>query len=171
MFCPSCGTESTIELNYCNRCGANLSTPPVSTTEWAPISLTKPIAIIGAVVLFITLGGFAGVLSAASEIARSGSGNAKDLPMAITFFGMITILTLDILLIRQLSKLISAALSPNRLATKKQPAPLQNELRYSRPATARLDPAPSVTENTTRFLDTYAPAPVAEPVPAKKTDR
>lgn len=169
MFCPSCGTESTIELNYCNRCGANLTTPLSPTTEFVPINLTKPITIISLVVLFLTLGGFAGVLSAAGEIASGGNG--KDLSMAIIFFGMITILTLDILLIRQLSKLITAALSPNRLAIKKQPAPLQNELRYARPATARLDPAPSVTENTTRFLETYAPAPVAEPVPVKKTDR
>lgn len=169
MFCPSCGAESTIELNYCNRCGANLTSALASTTEFVPINLTKPITIIGLVVLFLTLGGFAGVLSSAVELAtRVGGG---DLSMAIVFFGMITILTLDILLIRQLSKLISAALSTNRLATKKQPAPPQNELRYSRPATARLDPAPSVTENTTRFLDTYAAAPVAEPVPAKKTDR
>lgn len=169
MYCPSCGAESTIELNYCNRCGANLGSPPFPTTELAPVSVTKPIAVIGAVVLFLTLGGFAGVLSTAVEIStRVGGG---DVPMAIIFFGMVTILTIDILLIRQLSKLISAALAPNRLATKKQPAPPQNELRYSRPATARLDPAPSVTENTTRFLDTYAPAPVAEPVPAKKTDR
>src|SRR6266478_1226840 len=134
MFCPSCGAESTIDLNYCKRCGANLSAPLASTTEWAPINLTKPIAIIGAVVLFMTLGGFAGVLSSAVELAtRAGGG---DLPMAIVFFGMVTILTLDILLIRQLSKLISAALSPNRFATKKQAAPPQSELRYSRPATA-----------------------------------
>jgi len=169
MFCPSCGTESTIELNYCNRCGANLTAPLSLTTEFVPINLTKPITIVGLVVLFLTLGGFAGVLSTAAEIStRVGGG---DLTMGIIFFGMVTILIIDILLIRQLSKLISAALSPNRLAAKKQPAPPQNELRYSRPATARLDPAPSVTENTTRFLDTYAPAPVAEPVPAKKTDR
>ena len=169
MFCPSCGTESTIELNYCNRCGANLTSPLVSTTEISPINLTKPIAILGAVVLFLTLGGFAGVLSSATEITtRAGGG---DLSMAIVFFGMVTILTLDILLIRQLSKLINAALSSNRLPARKQPAPAQNQLPYSRPATARLDPAPSVTENTTRFFETYAPAPVAEPLPAKKPDR
>lgn len=24
MFCPSCGTPVTLELSYCNRCGANL---------------------------------------------------------------------------------------------------------------------------------------------------
>jgi len=169
MFCPSCGAESTIELNYCNRCGANLTASLAATTEFVPINLTKPITIISLVVLFLTLGGFAGVLSAAGEMAGGGAG--KDLPMAIIFFGMITILTLDILLIRQLSKLITAALSPNRFATKKQPAPQQNELRYSRPATARLDPAPSVTENTTRFLDSYSPAPIAERVPVKKTDQ
>ena len=169
MFCPSCGAESTIELNYCNRCGANLTAALSSTTEFVPINLTKPITIISLVVLFLTLGGFAGVLSAASEISRGGGG--KDLPMAIIFFGMITILTLDIMLIRQLSKLISAALSPNGLAAKKQAAPSQNQLSNARPATSRLDPAPSVTENTTRFFETYAPAPIAEPMPAKKTDR
>src|SRR5205085_2657828 len=119
------------------------------------------ITIIGLVVLFLTLGGFAGTLSTAIDINTTAGG--KDLSFAIVVFGMITILTIDILLIRQLSKLISAALSPNRLATKKQPASPQNELRYSRPATSRLDPAPSVTENTTRFFETYAPAPVAEP--------
>ena len=167
MFCPSCGTESTIELNYCNRCGANLTSPQVSTTELAPINLTKPIAIIGAVVLFLTLGGFAGVLSTAIDINTTSGG--KDLSFAIVVFGMITILTIDILLIRQLSKLISAALSPNRLPARKQPVHPQNQVPYSRPATARLDPAPSVTENTTRFFESYTP--VAEPLPAKKTDR
>jgi len=169
MFCPSCGAESTIELNYCNRCGANLSPALFPTANITPINLTKPIAIIGAVVLFLTLGGFAGVLSTATDISTQAGGG--DLTMAIIFFGMVTILTIDILLIRQLSKLISAALAPNRLPAKKQSAQPQNELSYSRPATARLDPAPSVTENTTRFFETYAPAPVAEPVPAKKTDR
>src|SRR5437588_9945674 len=120
MFCPSCGTESTIELNYCSRCGANLTSPQVSTTKLAPINLTKPIAIIGAVVLFLTLGGFAGVLSTATDISTNAGGG--DLTMAIIFFGMITILTIDILLIRQLSKLISAALAPNRPPAKKQSA-------------------------------------------------
>ena len=169
MFCPSCGTESTIELNYCNRCGANLTAALSPTTEFVPINLTKPVTIIGLVVLFLTLGGFAGVLSTSIDLARGAGG--QDLATLVLIFGMLTILTIDILLIRQLSKLISAALSPNRLAAKKQPAPTQNELRYSRPAAARLDPAPSVTENTTRFFETYASAPVAEPVPAKKTDR
>jgi len=107
MFCPSCGTEST-GLNYCNRCGANLAVP-VAPVELAPISLTKPILIFGLVILFLTLGGFAGIISGTIEMVQNGAGGVSP---AIPIFGMPTLLTIDILLIRQLSKLISAALSP-----------------------------------------------------------
>src|SRR5205814_5298277 len=92
MFCPSCGTESTIELNYCNRCGANL-TAPLVPADVAPVNVTKPILIIGLVMLFLTLGGFAGVLSAAIDVFDKAG---KDLSAAVIFFGMITILTIDI---------------------------------------------------------------------------
>jgi len=155
MFCPSCGAESPIELNYCNRCGANLSGAFVSPAVVAPVNVTKPILIIGLIMLFLTLGGFGGVISSATELARSGSG--KDLPMAIVFFGMITILTVDCLLFTLLSKLIRAALSSSTALTTKHAvhSPLLN-----RPTTARLEPAPSVTENTTRFFDGYAPVSV-----------
>ena len=152
MFCPSCGAESTIELNYCNRCGANLSLTFQTTVESPPIGVTKPILIIGMVMLFLTLGGFAGVLSTALDLAaRVGGG---DLSMAVVFFGMITILTIDILLFRLLSKLISAALSTGRaLPAKKSTTQAQGPLHLPRPTTARLEPAPSVTENTTRFFE------------------
>jgi hypothetical protein len=169
MFCPSCGTESTIELNYCNRCGANLTANSASPITVAPINVTKPILIIGLIMLFLTLGGFAGVLSTALDLARPVGGGSKDLSIAVVFFGMITILTIDILLFRLLSKLINAALSSATLTSKKQPA--QNVARLARPSTARLEPAPSVTENTTRFFDSYPPAATPERVPVKKTDQ
>ena len=153
MFCPSCGTESPIELNYCNRCGANL-TAMVSPVVVAPVSVTKPIIIIGTLMLFLTLGGFAGVLSSALELAKKVGGG--DLSMAIVFFGMITILTIDCLLFTLLSRLIKAALAPSLTSTIKQTP--HNQPRLNRPNTARLEPAPSVTENTTRFFD--APVPV-----------
>ena len=166
MFCPSCGAESTNELNYCNRCGANLSSALLPVTEIAPISVTKPILIIGMVMLFLTLGGFAGVLSSATELAtRTGGG---DLSIAIVFFGMITILTIDILLFRLLSKLINAALSAGRaLPAKKSSTQPQSPLHLPRPTTARLEPAHSVTENTTRFFE---PA-YREPVPRDKVEK
>ena len=150
MFCPSCGAEYTIELKYCNRCGANLSSALVPPVQIAPINVTKPILIIGAVILMLTLGGFAGIISGTIEMVQNGAGNVSP---AIPVFGIPSILTIDILLIRQLSKLISAALSANRLPPKNPSAQAQNELRFTRPATARLEPAPSVTENTTRFFE------------------
>src|SRR5262249_35898920 len=111
MFCPSCGSEYGIELKYCNRCGANLTAGLSAPVEMAPISVTKPILIIGAVMLFLSLGGFAGVLSGAIEVATKAGGG--DLSMAIVFFGMITILTVDVLLFFLLFKLTNAALSPS----------------------------------------------------------
>ena len=150
MFCPSCGAESTNELNYCNRCGANLSLAPIANAEIAPINVTKPILIISVTLLLLTLGGFAGVISGTIEMVRNGAGPVSP---ALPIFGMPTILTIDILLLRQLSKLISAALSPNRLPAAKAAVNARNEMRLPRPATSRLEPAPSVTENTTRLLD------------------
>jgi Na+-transporting methylmalonyl-CoA/oxaloacetate decarboxylase gamma subunit len=170
MFCPSCGTEST-GLNYCNRCGANLTVPIASSVEAVPpINLTKPMLIVGSVALLITLGGFFMILEAATVLAtRTGAGG--DLPMMIVFFGMLTVLTLDILLMRQLSKLVSAALAPERRAKEKQTPSPQNTFQLPQPTTARLEPGVSVTENTTRFFDNYPSAALPEPVPVKKTDQ
>ena len=136
----------------------------VSTPQIAPISVTKPILIVGLLMLFITLGGFAGVLSTALDIVRGNGGG--DVPMGIVFFGMVTILTIDILLFRLLSKLINAALSSGK-AQPNRPV-VATAARLSQPTTERLQPAPSVTENTTRFFDQYAAAPTAEPIPLKK---
>ena len=169
MFCPSCGAEYTIELKYCNRCGANLSPALVPPVQIAPINVTKPILIIGAVILMITLGGFAGIISGTIEMVQNGAGNVSP---AIPVFGIPALLTIDILLIRQLSKLISAALSPNRLQTTIPAAQSQNELRFARPTTARLEPAPSVTENTTRFFEPYrAPSKPEDRPPAERLKR
>ncbi|HEV8138236.1 MAG TPA: hypothetical protein VGP81_00565 [Pyrinomonadaceae bacterium] len=159
MFCPSCGTES-IGLNYCNRCGANLTAPAAApVVQLAPISLTKPILIISVLVGMITLGGFAGIVSGTIQMVERGAGNVSP---ALPIFGLPCILVIDILLIRQLSKLISAALSPNQ-AEAPPSLPAQTDLRYLPPTTtARLEGKPSVTENTTRFFeDPYRPP--AEP--------
>ena len=50
MFCPSCGAEYTIGLNYCNRCGANLNTA-LNQIEMAPVNVTKPVMAIGLIIL------------------------------------------------------------------------------------------------------------------------
>jgi hypothetical protein len=149
MFCPSCGVEYTIELKYCNRCGANLGSQLASPIQIAPINLTKPILIIGIAVVLLTLGGFAGIISGTIDLVQAGAGSVSP---ALPIFGFPCILTIDILLIRQLSKLISAALTPHSLDAKPI-AQTQNELHFARPATSRLEPGASVTENTTRFFE------------------
>ena len=165
MFCPTCGAES-IGLNYCNRCGANLTAPVASPiVQFVPVSVTKPILIIGILIALITLGGFGGIVSGTIQMVERGAGGVSP---ALPIFGLPCILIIDILLIRQLSKLISAALSPNRIQDPQAPLPMQSDARYIPPTTtARLESAPSVTENTTRFLEeTYRP-PV-EPQPRKR---
>ena len=167
MFCPSCGFEST-GLNYCNRCGANLTAPIADpVVQFAPISVTKPILIIGILIALITLAGFAGIVSGTVEMVERGAGAVSP---ALPIFGLPCILVIDILLIRQLSKLISAALSPNHVQAPMSPTYIQTDPRVMPSTmTARLEGAPSVTENTTQFFESAYREP--QPVPRDKPDR
>ena len=173
MFCPSCGIEDTIGLPYCNRCGANLGGMVAPPTEPAVISVTKPTLIISLTLATLTLGGFAGLIEGAKDLAPVVRNS--DPLIALILFGMITILTVDILLIRQLSRVITLALSSSgQTKLKRQKAisaPQAPQLQ--RPNTARLEPAPSVTEHTTRFFEPVyrAPAEAAEPVTREKPEK
>lgn len=159
MFCPSCGTEST-GLKYCNRCGANLAalTPQ---PEIIQVSLTQPAVMIGITMAVLTLGGFGLLIGGARMLASVISGN--DPLIAVIFMGMLTILVVDIFLARQLSKLINAALTGTAKPTSNRfaPPPVAAQ-QLPRPNAAPIFQSPSVTENTTRFLESDYRAP-AEP--------
>ena len=162
MFCPSCGTEST-GLKYCNRCGANLSA--LMNPEVAQISLTRPATLIGIIMMFLTLGGFALLIAGARMLAPVVQG--EDPVVAMIFMGMVIILIVDIFLARQLTKLINASLTGNtKTSTTPVPAAV-NAPQLPRPDTAPFLPASSVTENTTRFLESDYRAPV-ESQPGEK---
>ena len=167
MFCPSCGTEDTIGLPYCNRCGANLGGMVAPPTEPAVINVTKPTLIISVTLAVLTLGGFAGLIEGARALSMTLRGENNDPLIALIVFGMITILTVDIFLIRQLSRVITAALSSTVQPQSKRPnaiaAPRAPQLQ--RPITARLEQAPSVTEHTTRFFEPVyrSPAETSDP--------
>jgi len=172
MFCPSCGTEYTIELKYCNRCGANLGTNLAPQVEPVIVNVTKPTLIIGLLMLLVTLGGFGSVIVGAISLAQILHGN--DSFMAIILFGMLTILIIDIYLVRLLSRLINAALSTNtqpRVAQANIPAGMMGQ--FPAPTTtARLQSMPSVTENTTRFFEPRrAPDETSQPTPVEKNRR
>ncbi|MGZ8869796.1 MAG: zinc ribbon domain-containing protein [Pyrinomonadaceae bacterium] len=163
MFCPSCGTETTTGLKYCNRCGANLSA--LMHPEVVQVSLTRPATLIGIIMMFLTLGGFALLIAGARILASVINGN--DPLIAVIFMGMLTILVVDIFLARQLSKLINAALTGSAKAAPARVAPPITAQQLPRPDTAPFLPASSVTENTTRFLESDYRAPV-EPQPGEK---
>jgi hypothetical protein len=92
---------------------------------------------------------------------------AVDPLIALIFMGIVTILTTDILLIRQLSKLVTAALKPDQAVRSQQTIAAEPPPQFSRVDTAPFLPASSVTENTTRFLENEYRAPV-EPPPGEK---
>jgi hypothetical protein len=160
MFCPSCGVEYTIELKYCNRCGANLNTLVAPQPAPVVVNVTKPILIISSLITFITLGGMGGLVGGATGLAPILQGKQDPL-IAMMVLGMLTILVVDVSLIRLLSKLINSALSspPAQMSSPSfvshQPAG-----QFQPSSTARLQGAPSVTENTTRFFESTEPAPV-----------
>ena len=172
MFCPSCGTEYTIELKYCNRCGANLSTELATQHEPVVLNLTKPTLIIGATLVILTLGGFGGLVGGALGLAPVVHGS--DPLIAMIFMGMTTIMIVDIFLVRLLSRLINASLSSNtQTQPKRSNVPANSPVaQIPQPATARLQGMPSVTENTTRFFEPYrAPAEGEDRTTADKLKR
>lgn len=173
MYCPSCGTEYTIELKYCNRCGANLSTEVAAQPDPVVVNLTKPTLIIGAVMTLLTLGGFGIVIGGAVALAHNVQ-LGSDPVMAMVVMGMITILTADIFLVRQLSKMINAALFSKTQIQPKRNKVLANPSmgQLPQPSTSRLQGAPSVTEGTTRFFEPYrAPSEVEDKERAEKLER
>ena len=148
MYCPTCGNEITVELKYCNRCGANLALPPTSfpAPVTAPVSLTVPTIVLG---LTIT-GGLGIIFGGATELAQMHVH-----PAAITWmvlFSLATLFGCSAMLIRFWTKMVGAQRQPL--------APQQNVSRAFERVTPqqlppRFDSVPSVTEHTTR---TFAPA-------------
>jgi hypothetical protein len=146
MYCPTCGNEITVELKYCNRCGANLSLPqtnlPAITT--VPISLTAPTIVIG-----LTITGGLGIIF--SSIARLAEMHVH--PAALTWmllFGMITLFGCSALLIRFWSKMVGV----QRTAPSPQKRKKSLEGISPQQLPPRFDHVPSVTEHTTR---TFSP--------------
>lgn len=155
MFCPSCGAEYRLELKYCNRCGANLSADLAETEPAAPpVSILKPAIVIGALMTILTLFGFFMLIAGAVELSH----NARidpDSVTAIVIVGMLTILTMDIFLVRQLSRIISASLAAGTQTKVRRPKTIANPspVPLPQPPTGRLEGVPSVTEGTTRFFE------------------
>jgi len=156
MYCQFCGTENQAGLNYCNRCGAQFSATLAARDSAAPVAdLTGPMRWLAATICLTMLIGF-GILFI--TVGRLASWGVHSEPLvAITFFGLAAIFGTEFMLIRMMSRLLTAAKDEGRLngprrAGKKElisPAPRG----FIQPP-AYADPLGSVTEHTTR---TFSP--------------
>lgn len=152
MYCQSCGTEVTKELNYCNRCGANLNLPSnLPDLPMRPINLTGPTIAI-ALMVMISLGI---VFASVSELAR------RDIhPAFLTWMvlgGLAMIAGVAAMILRQWSHLAGVR-QQERSTLRKKPAG-QEPAPMSLPS-MRSEPVSSVTDHTTRTFDPVYRKPV-----------
>jgi hypothetical protein len=147
MYCQSCGNEIAVELKYCNRCGANLSLANTNTqvVSVEPVKLTVPSIVLGVTII----AGLGIIIGGASQLAIVGVP-----PVALVWmvlFAVATLLGCTGLMIRFWTKLVT--LQRETIATQ----PIRPSITERPPVQQlppRLEPVPSVTENTTR---TFSP--------------
>ena len=150
MYCPSCGNEISVELKYCNRCGANLSVIPADypSPVVKPVRLGFPAVVLG---LTITIS-FGIIFSSATELAQRQLHPAAIAWMVL--FSLATLFGCTALMIRFWLKVLSM----NRESHQPQQNQLRPPMQVPMPRqqfSPRLEPMPSVTEHTTR---TFSPA-------------
>ena len=141
MFCSNCGTAITAGLSFCNRCGADLRERTETKNTGAITAFLTAITVIGIVGLGIMLGG--------SLVLRKEAGLPVELVGFFMLFTFVIVALIEIMLVRNLSKVTSSSERKHYLPTTQQP-PL--ELRP--PTTTSFgEPIGSVTDNTTRTLE------------------
>ena len=147
MYCPTCGNETTVELKYCNRCGANLTLPAMAQpVAMAPVKLTVPSIVLGVTIL----GGLGVIFGSATEFARQNLHPAAIVWMVL--FSAATLFGCTGLLIRFLTKMLTLQ---REFPVAQPPHPAMNERQaVHHLSPPRMEPVPSVTENTTR---TFSP--------------
>ena len=142
MYCSSCGTPIAPGLSYCNRCGADLREKTVETRSTGAIT-----AFLTAITL-IGLGGL-GIMLAGSLVLRRGAGLPFELVGFFMLFTFLTVAMIEVMLVRNLSKLTSAS-EKKRAFTPAQQPPLEL---HAPSASSLGEPIGSVTDNTTRTLE------------------
>ena len=144
MYCSTCGTTLTEGLSYCNRCGAgvggkNLTVP----LKPAPI----PEFLVWAIVA-VSVGGLAILVGLIAVMKESGFSHGL-----IALFSLLSFLLLlgaESVFIWLILRSKSAA---KELSVLPQPQELTTRDLAGRQVHALPEPAPSVTEQTTRTLE------------------
>lgn len=162
MFCQTCGNAIIGNIKYCNRCGANVSGTIEKTEQ--PVVMMPPSKPTGIVVTLsivtglIVLSGLGMMIPLLIALLKSGVEVPAITAMAFMFLG--TIFGISWLMIRQISRALDVYLHGNigrnnqQLQDVRQPQPAQLFNRTTGQIEAPREPFISVTENTTRTLDT-----------------
>lgn len=148
MYCSSCGMEVSKELNYCNRCGANLNTSNnVPAPIYPPVKMTMPSIALAVIVL----GGLGIIFDSVRELVRSGLDTAA--VAFITISAIVMIFGVSALFIYLWMRLAGV---PRQIKPGTQTkSPALTERRAPQQINAPPLPVGSVTEHTTR---TFEPA-------------
>jgi hypothetical protein len=149
MYCSSCGIEVTQELNYCNRCGANLNSAAslVPQLPSPPLKLTGPTIALGATIVMSLVAIFTGI----DNLAMKGLSPKAIAAIAIVSLGVI--FGIAALFINLWMKLLasSSAAPEQRPAQLKKPQP---NAQIPAPNTGPMNaPISSVTDHTTRTFE------------------
>lgn len=155
MYCPNCGAESTFGLNYCKRCGGNLS----DTTQPAapPTKNILAALILAAATVAIVLGGLGIVFNETlSLIGPQVPGFAPPVHDAVAvagmmvIFGSLTVGLVALMLIKLFSRVMGFGSETGKHAPQvKAFTPQQHPAQISAPPIA----VQSVTEHTTRNFE------------------
>lgn len=145
MFCSTCGAEYAQKINYCKRCGSNITTP-TSTVE---VHVPRPR--LTAMFIAIASMGLIGLIvcfTALSEFAHMGM-RGPDLIVPF-ILGLFFIFAIAGGLTWQLARMVSAFQKSLRNTTidkiaSPQPQPIAMP--------AHQEPIPSITDHTTRSFD------------------
>jgi hypothetical protein len=158
MYCAECGAESTQGLNYCKRCGTNLTAPtnqPRGTDSPQPPRVSGAGWAIAFATVLVTLGGLGIVFNSAFDLVRPLYDGTRPVAGAPTIAGLMvvfgsgTVLGVVAMLIQLFSRLLGVRPEPS--------APTKRQRPFGDYKPAQLHPSPtgipSVTEQTTRNFD------------------
>ncbi len=147
MYCPICGSQSTQGLNFCKRCGTNLTAPTGPSAD-KPEVIVKPLKVAG-IFWAIAAFGMGSIFALMGAVIALAALRADGEAIAATaLFGSAGIFGIVWLLLRYASQYIKMAqntVEPARPESLDTPPPLQIG------STPRA--VSSVTENTTRNFD------------------
>lgn len=144
MYCSTCGSLMTAELNYCKNCGSKLVT--AKDNDSSKSMLDNVLTTLFLVVMF-GLGILVGLVA-----VLLGNGVNHETVTIIVVFYLVAVFGVCYMLLSQVPKLIDAKLKPQR-ETPESYQPPQLAAKRTAQLEEHREPVGSVIENTTRTLD------------------